>query len=324
VSLYWLPPRAAPPPAGAGQLLTTTPAGAAGGGPTTTHIATDPTTISPVPPSPSLTISKTHSGKFNPGQGGVFTITVGNASGAGPTNGTTVTMKDTLPPGLTAAGISGSGWTCDLSALTCTRSDVLPAGQNYPDITLTVNVAPAAPHEFTNTATVTGGGDTTTHTATDRVIRGTPPSLTISKTHTGDFTQGGRGRYTIAVGNNGSVPTDGTTVTMKDTLPSGLTAASISGSGWTCDLRTVTCTRSDTLAAGQNYPDITLTVKVSCHTRHEVTNTATVTGGGDTTTQTATDPTTIKHDEHGERGGHGEHCDNDHRPTGQEEEPAGV
>ncbi|MGW5407012.1 YncE family protein, partial [Streptomyces spiralis] len=62
---------------------------------------------------------------------------------------------------------------------------------------------------------------------------------------------------------------------------------------WSCTLATLTCTRSDILPAGGNYPPITLKVKIDCHTRGKVTNTATVTGGGDTTTHTATDTTTI-------------------------------
>lgn len=105
------------------------------------------------------------------------------------------------------------------------------------------------------------------------------------------------------------MPTDGTTVTMHDTLPSGLTAVGISGPGWTCDLNTLTCTRSTVLPGGQNYPDTTLTVDVSCQTLRQepatamgggdrqVTNRATVTGGGDATTRTATDPTTINRTE---------------------------
>ncbi|MFI6848946.1 hypothetical protein ACIBJD_30660, partial [Kitasatospora sp. NPDC050467] len=92
----------------------------------------------------------------------------------------------------------------------------------------------------------------------------------------------------------GAAPTDGTTVTMQDTLPAGLAADSISGTGWTCDQGTLTCTRSGALPAGSGYPPITLQVAVSCRAGGEVTNTATVTGGDDTTSHTATDPTTIK------------------------------
>ena len=46
---------------------------------------------------------------------------------------------------------------------------MLAAGQSYPPITLTVNVASTAPASVTNTATVSGGGETNTanNTASD-------------------------------------------------------------------------------------------------------------------------------------------------------------
>src|SRR5204863_476947 len=109
-----------------------------------------PTVISPLP---DLAIAKTHSGNFTQGQiGATYTLTVSNV-GAGPTSGA-VTVTDTLPSGLTATGLAGSGWTCTLATLTCTRSDVLAAGASYPPITLTVNVAVNAPPSVTNIAMV--------------------------------------------------------------------------------------------------------------------------------------------------------------------------
>ncbi|MFJ9454258.1 hypothetical protein ACIRST_04190 [Kitasatospora sp. NPDC101447] len=141
-----------------------------------------------------------------------------------------------------------------------------------------------------------------------------PVSLTIAKSHTDPFIQGEDGVYTITVGNLATAsPTNGTTVTVHDRLPEGLRAERITGAGWTCIPATLTCTRSDILPAGDSYPPITLTVDVSCHARERVTNIATVTGGGDSTTHTATDPTTIKrhgHDDDG-HGGHDGHGDQD-------------
>ncbi|MFI9604603.1 hypothetical protein ACIHCX_32960 [Streptomyces sp. NPDC052043] len=128
------------------------------------------------------------------------------------------------------------------------------------------------------------------------------PSLTITKTHTRHFIQGQDGTYTITVGNAaGAAPTNGTTVTVHDTLPAGLRADRIRGTGWNCTLKTLTCTRSDVLLAGSSYPPITLKVDVSCRARARVTNTATVTGGGGTTTHTATNLTRIKRHQHDKR-----------------------
>src|SRR6266480_6108666 len=105
-----------------------------------------------------MTVAKSHSGNFTQGQvGATYSITATN-SGSSPTSAT-VTVTDTLPGGLTATGISGTGWTCVLGTLTCTRSDVLAAGASYPAITLTVNVSSTAPSTLTNSATVSGGGE---------------------------------------------------------------------------------------------------------------------------------------------------------------------
>ncbi len=110
---------------------------------------------------PDLVVSKTHVGNFLQGQiGAVYSLTVSNI-GSGATSGT-VTVTDLMPSGLTATAISGIGWTCDLGTLTCTRSDPLAAGAAYPAITLTVNVANNAPTSVTNSATVSGGGETNT------------------------------------------------------------------------------------------------------------------------------------------------------------------
>ena len=106
------------------------------------------------------------------------------------------------------------------------------------------------------------------------------PSLTIAKRALGRFTAGGHGVYVIRVGNAGPGGTNGTAVTVRDFLPAGLAARSLSGRGWRCSLRRLTCVRRDVLPAGRSYPLITLRVRVSCQARRLVTNIATVRGGG--------------------------------------------
>ena len=126
---------------------------------------------------PDLTVVKTHSGTFVRGQpGGIYTLTVANI-GTAATFGL-VTVVDTLPFGLTATAISGSGWSCLLATLTCTRSDVLAAGASYPAITIAVSVDVGAPDTLLNTVVVSGGGDDTPGNNTDddpvTVINGGP------------------------------------------------------------------------------------------------------------------------------------------------------
>lgn len=245
---------------------------------------------------PDLSIAKTHTGDFTQGQtGATYTMTVKNL-GDSATSGT-VTVKDTLPAGLTATGLVGTGWTCTLGTLTCTRTDVLQTGASYPDITLKVTVAANAPASVTNTVKVSGGGDASTsnNTASDPTNIIQLPDLTITKSHAGSFKQGQTGAaYTINVRNAGTGLTSGA-VTVADTLPAGMTVAGFAGTGWTCDPGTLTCSRSDALASGGSYPPITMTVNVAANAAAQLTNTATVSGGGDANNanNTASDPTTI-------------------------------
>ena len=264
---------------------------------TSNNTANDVTTVTQMP---DLTVNKSHSGNFTLGQvGATYSIVVTN-SGSATTSGT-VTVTDTLPTGLTATGISGPGWSCVLATLTCTRSSTRGPGLSFQAITLTVNVAANAPPTVTNSVTVSGGGEINTSNNTDTdpttVVQ---PDLTITKSHSGNFTQGQTGaQYTLTVSNVGSASTNGSTVTVTDTLPAGLTPTGPIGShnGWTCGIasQTLTCTRSNVLTAGSSYPTITLTVNVANNAPASVTNSATVSGGGQiyTANDTATDPTTI-------------------------------
>ena len=161
-----------------------------------------------------------------------------------------------------------------------------------------MNVTSAVPGTYNNTSgavSSTNGGTSNTASATLKVAKA---SLTITKTHSGNFRRGSSGNnYTITVSNSaGAGPTLGT-VTVKDILPSPqntLIATAISGTGWSCNLGTLTCTRSDVLAAGASYPAITVTVSVPIGIgASTVTNSATVSGGGDPNSHTANDPTSI-------------------------------
>jgi uncharacterized repeat protein (TIGR01451 family) len=149
-----------------------------------------------------MTITKTHSGTFSRNQTGAnYIITVKN-SGVGPTSGT-VTVVDTLPniqnPPIPTA-ISGTGWTCTLATLTCSRTDVLAPGASYPAITLTVNIPINIQNNFTNTAKVSGGGETNTgnNTATDTVSLG-PPIVITPQSVTASIAAGGAVQFKFDV-----------------------------------------------------------------------------------------------------------------------------
>jgi len=119
------------------------------------------------------------------------------------------------------------------------------------------------------------------------------PDMTLSKSHVGNFTRGTNASYTIPVTNASPYGATSGVVTIDDTLPSGITPTSATGTGWTCSVssQTVSCVRSDSLAASTAYPSITVNAIVSPAAPATLTNTAVVAGGGEANflNDTATD-----------------------------------
>ena len=117
-------------------------------------------------------------------------------------------------------------------------------------------------------------------------------SLSIAKSHSGNFTQGQQdAEYTIAVSNaSNAAPTSGT-VTVTENPPSGLSLFSLSGTGWTCSGSK--CSRGDALASGSSYPAITAAVTVAASATSPQVNQVSVSGGG-SSSASASDSTTIE------------------------------
>jgi hypothetical protein len=183
--------------------------------------------------SPILSISETHSGHFSQGQtAAVYTATVSNQTGAGPTSGT-VTVTGTTPAGFTLVSMGGTGWGC--SGNTCTRSDVLNAGASYPPVAVTVSVDAGAPGSATNLATVSGGGDAggTNHTASDPTIVNpiTDVSTQVKVTQTGFLYNRGTGIWaaTMMVANTRAVAISGPIQAILSNLPVSVTMVNNTG-----------------------------------------------------------------------------------------------
>ncbi len=141
------------------------------------------------------------------------------------------------------------------------------------------------------------GGLNTESTSSDDTVTFTVPiaDLTVAKSHAGSFALGQTGAtYRLVVSNAGNASSSGA-VTVADTLPAGLAATAITGSGWTCTLGTLSCSRADALAAGASHPAVTVTVTVASNAAAAVINTASVSGGGEsnTTNNAAVDSTTV-------------------------------
>jgi hypothetical protein len=137
----------------------------------------------------------------------------------------------------------------------------------------------------TRTGSLTIGGQTVD------ITQAGVPALSVTLSNTGSFVQGQMGAaYTITVSNGATAGATSGLVTVSETVPASLTLVSMSGVGWTCS--TNNCTRTDALNPGASYPPLTVSVNVAANAPAQVTDQATVSGGG-SATAAASDPTTI-------------------------------
>jgi uncharacterized repeat protein (TIGR01451 family) len=112
------------------------------------------------------------------------------------------------------------------------------------------------------------------------VLLGTT-GLTISVSQGTGFAVNQNGIYGFTVTNLGTTASSGL-VTVVDTLPPGLTPQTTITTGWNCSIagQTMTCTREDSLPAGQSYPHIILLVQVKPAACPNASNVAEVVHGG--------------------------------------------
>jgi hypothetical protein len=127
----------------------------------------------------------------------------------------------------------------------------------------------------THAAGFTGSANVNVSAATDLAASGSPAAISTAPGATGLT-------FATTVRNNGGTASTGT-VTVLETVDVLIAVTALAGPGWTCDTITLRCTRSDALAPGANYPDITMTFNASS-IQLPVTShiTSTVSGGGDT------------------------------------------
>lgn len=247
-------------------------------------------------------IDKSHSSDFYVGRNGTFVFDVHNN---GPDYCEDIVIEDTLPTGLTYVGLSGTGWSLLSSAgqtYQWTHAGPLASGGDLPTLTVTVAVDEDAYPSVTNTATVSSDSqdqDNTNDADSDTVTVHALADLSIAKSHTGDFGSESTGSYDIVVTNNGPTEDPSATIYVMDTLPSGLTYNSVSGTGWSLAASSgqdYTFAHAGPLAAGASLDALTVTVYASASAVGTVINTATVTSAAnddDATNDTATDSTTV-------------------------------
>ena len=278
-----------------------------------------------ITPSPDLRTVKTAASSFAVGTPSTYSIAVDNTLGSLTTGANTYTVTDILPAGLTFVSAVGTGWTCAANApaagdnvvggsrMVCTSTTAMLAGaSNANAITLTVLPGAAAAPSVSNTATVSGGGEPASNNGNNSSTISTPvcsaggcPDLRVNKTSAATFTVGTAASYTLSVSNTGGATTGANNYVISDTLPAGLTlttaiggAGWTIGAGWTCTAgaaggNQVTCNSSTSIAAGGTSSTIVFPVTVANNAAPGVTNTASVTGGGEPAAVTGNNSTTL-------------------------------
>jgi uncharacterized repeat protein (TIGR01451 family) len=274
----------------AGQSVTNTAVANNGGDPTCPAAAHCTGTTTNTVNAPQLLLTKSASpDPFVVNAQGNYTLTLTNNGTAATTAATTI--SDTLPGGLTI-GAMPAGCTLAGQAVTCTVAAGLAT--NSP-VSFVIPVTPQsslAGLSVTNTATATGGDDTSCAASADPTTlpaRCRPsittnvsaPRLDIVKSASGNsFVVGVPASYTLQVTNSGSAATTGD-ATVSDVVPADLTINS--APGCTISGQTVTCTIPAPLATGTSTSFTINVTPTAAASGQNLTNTATVQGGGDPT-----------------------------------------
>ena len=194
--------------------------------------------------------------------GGQVTYTL-VAANNGPDDSTGVTVTDTLPPNVAYVSASGSGWSCSNSSgsITCNLGGTLATGATS-TLTLIGTIQNSSSGTITNSATLSattpdGLPNNNTATASTSVSPGADLSIGKAASPTA-MIAATAATFTLSPRNGG--PDAASAVTVSDTLPTGFTSISASGTNWSCSVvqatRVVTCTRA-AMASGAT-DDITI------------------------------------------------------------------
>ncbi len=252
----------------------------------------DSNTIS-TPPTPDLTISKTHEGgnSFTVGNTMTYKLTVENKPDAGNTTGV-ITVTDQIPAGFENLKVTtpvGSGWTASLdhttspATLTATNHQVLHGDGVLAAITVSGRLTKAGVGSgkvrdtLANTAIVATAGDNNAlnDSSTDTIEVGLQPTLSLLKDHRGtaSYFVGQKITYLLRVSsdkNAGPVFGDNQ-LSVTDAIPVGLTDVSAKGKDWKVVVNvkngraTVSATYSGSfqIAPGTTLSDIEITGKLT-------------------------------------------------------------
>lgn len=161
-----------------------------------------------------------------------------------------------------------------------------PLTQNAVGTTIQMSTAPKVSAGATGASSAVITGDSSLNDYGIGHLMALKPSevdTAISISRNANLIAGASAAYTITITNNG-IKSEPGPLTVVNTLPSGLSYASYSGSGWSCIAsgQTVTCTRTGAITPGGSAPALVINVNVSGSASGTIINSATVSGtGGD-------------------------------------------
>jgi uncharacterized repeat protein (TIGR01451 family) len=176
----------------------------------------------------------------------------------GPNVAGATTVSTTLSPNLSYVSASGTGWSCAAAAqvVSCTRASAALGAQ--PAITINTKVTGAVVGTISNSAVVSISGSATDYNSTNdlsvvntTVTGGT--DLAVTKTVSAPTIGGGQPvSFTLAPRNLG--PFTASAVVVTDSVPTGFSAISASGAGWTCNVvgNDVSCSRASYAVGSAN------------------------------------------------------------------------
>jgi uncharacterized repeat protein (TIGR01451 family) len=233
---------------------------------------------------PQLSIQKTASSStFAINVPASYTLQVTNVGTSATTSDATVT--DNVPSNLTIgtlpAGCSASG-----QQVTCTIPTGLATGSPVSFVIPVTPTAAAAGSTLVNTATVSGGGDTTCPNAAHcsgsvSTPVGAPQLALVKTASTPNFVVGTQASYTLQVTNTGGASTIGV-ATVSDSIPTNLTIGTLP-SGCTLSGQQVNCAVPGGLAPGGSVSFVIPVTPTAAASGTTLVNTASVGGGGDPT-----------------------------------------
>jgi hypothetical protein len=155
----------------------------------------------------------------------------------------------------------------------------LLASLNSGSLTISVNPTNlvASATAYTGSVKLSAGGQNATVPVTLTVYP--PAQFTVTSSHTGDFAQGQSGSYSVVVSNASQSSATTGSVTVTESLSSGLSLSSMNGTGWNCNT-VPTCSSTASLNPGGSFYPINVTVNVAPNATSPQTNAADLSSPG--------------------------------------------